>query len=443
MTVVAEMTLDLPVESVRVVVDLYPRTETKMIESLVQQYADALDDLPPIVVARDGILVDGMHRLTAHKRAGRSTIKAIDLGNLSDAEIYDAALKYNNQHGRQLSRKEKHAAASRKWRDLSHLKPSERAAHIAKLLSISTDAVYDATKNARDQEKKEQQEKAWDLWLDCCEPPDIAVQMGFVASDASGDERGNASRIVRDWIGKFRQLPEFSNPPGKTDKQPWGNIQHFDIWNFTKSDSDSTYFGQMPPQVVENLLWFYTELGQIVFDPFAGGGTTIKVAKEMGRRVWSSDIAPSTPMLPIHEHNILDGWPADAPKQADFILLDPPYWKQAFEKYGDHLQNLGNMSLDDFYAAWAKIIKTCADHIAPQGRIAYVISPTQCEDGSVIDHATDMLRACWDAKLVVQRRVIVPYSTQQANGQQVTWARENRRLLKLYRDLVILTKKVS
>jgi DNA modification methylase len=88
----------------------------------------------------------------------------------------------------------------------------------------------------------------------------------------------------------------------------------------------------MPPQVVENLLWFYTEPGQIVFDPFAGGGTTIKTAKEMGRRVWSSDIAPSTPMLPIHEHNILDGWPANAPKQADFILLDPPYWKQAHEQ---------------------------------------------------------------------------------------------------------------
>jgi hypothetical protein len=38
----------------------------------------------------------------------------------------------------------------------------------------------------------------------------------------------------------------------------------------------------------------------------------------------------------------------------------------------------------------------------------------------------------------VERRIIVPYQTQQATGQQVTWARENKRMLKLYRDLVVL-----
>jgi hypothetical protein len=42
----------------------------------------------------------------------------------------------------------------------------------------------------------------------------------------------------------------------------------------------------MPPAVVENLLWLYTEPGDIVVDPFAGGGTTIDGAKAMGRRVW-------------------------------------------------------------------------------------------------------------------------------------------------------------
>jgi hypothetical protein len=41
--------------------------------------------------------------------------------------------------------------------------------------------------------------------------------------------------------------------------------------------------------------------------------------------------------------------------------------------------------------------------------------------------------------LKVKRRIIVPYQTQQATGQHVTWARENKRLLKLYRDLVVLS----
>ena len=41
----------------------------------------------------------------------------------------------------------------------------------------------------------------------------------------------------------------------------------------------------MPPPIVENVLWLYTEPGDIIVDPFAGGGTTIDVAKAMGRRV--------------------------------------------------------------------------------------------------------------------------------------------------------------
>jgi hypothetical protein len=37
-----------------------------------------------------------------------------------------------------------------------------------------------------------------------------------------------------------------------------------------------------------------------------------------------------------------------------------------------------------------------------------------------------------------RRRIIAPYNTQQATGQQVTWARENKKLLKLYRDIFVL-----
>jgi DNA modification methylase len=409
----------IKVSDVRLVKELYPRlTEDN---AAIERYRASIDSLPPIAIARDGILVDGYHRWQAHIRESLTEIEAENLGNLSDAEVVRESIIRNAKHGQQLSIADKKRLASILWRDFGMMKPGDRTTEIMTLLSVSERSVQAWTKDARTAEKNEQKAKAWDLWLNCYTEQNIANEMGI------------PQRTISDWLSEKRKDADFAKAPDSR--------QHFDVWNFAKANGDSTYFGQMPPQVVENLLWFYTEPDQIVFDPFAGGGTTIKVAKEMGRRIWSSDIAPSTPMLPIHEHNILEGWPADAPKQADFILLDPPYWKQAFERYGDNPQSLGNMSLDDFYAAWAEIIKTCAAHIAPHGRIAYIISPTQCEDGSVIDHTTDMLEACWKAKLKVERRIIVPYSTQQATGQQVTWARENRRLLKLYRDLVILVKK--
>jgi hypothetical protein len=54
------------------------------------------------------------------------------------------------------------------------------------------------------------------------------------------------------------------------------------VWSFSNGGDDSSYFGRMPPAVVENLLWLYTEPGDIVVDPFAGGGTTIDVARRWG-----------------------------------------------------------------------------------------------------------------------------------------------------------------
>jgi hypothetical protein len=57
--------------------------------------ATALDKLPPIIIARDGVLVDGYHRWQAHVREGVEQIQAEDLGNLSDAEIMREAITRN------------------------------------------------------------------------------------------------------------------------------------------------------------------------------------------------------------------------------------------------------------------------------------------------------------------------------------------------------------
>ncbi len=159
-----------------------------------------------------------------------------------------------------------------------------------------------------------------------------------------GDLLGQPRTTIQGWLDEKRNSAEFVSAPDSR--------QHFDVWNFATSDGDSSYFGKMPPQVVENLLWLYTEPGEIVFDPFAGGGTTIDVAKAMSRRVWASDRKPSTPTLPIHEHDITTGWPVDAPSKVNLVLLDPPYWKQAAGRYSDSPDDLGNMPLSEFMDAW-------------------------------------------------------------------------------------------
>lgn len=110
--------------------------------------------------------------------------------------------------------------------------------------------------------------------------------------DGVPEERiADAMQVHQTTIGECvkekRQQSEFLNPPESR--------QHFDVWQFATPDDDAgtpSYFGKLAPQVIENLLWLYTEPGQIVVDPFAGGGTVIDVAKRMGRRVWASDRCP-------------------------------------------------------------------------------------------------------------------------------------------------------
>lgn len=409
----------VPVSSVRFVKELYPRLRED--DATIERYRDSIELLPPIAIARDGLLVDGFHRWQAHIREHAAEIMAEDLGNLSDAEIIRESISRNATHGQQLSQADKKRLAGELWlKHFAGLKESERYSEITALLSASERSVRGWTKDARHAEKEEAQAEAWDRWLNCESERQI------------GDALGVDHTTIGKWVVDFGKRAEIHQAPDSR--------QHFDIWSFAQADDSAgteSYFGRMPAQFVENLLWFYTEPGQIVVDPFAGGGTTIDVAKRMGRRVWASDLVPSTPLLPIHQHDITTGWPDGAPSKASLILLDPPYWKQAAGRYSDDANDLGNLSLAEFDAAWDKVLSACTEHLTKSGRIAFVISPTVDGD-KVVDHAFSMYSQAIAHGLTMERRIIGPYQTQQATGQQVTWARENKQMLKLYRDIVVM-----
>src|SRR6516162_6591818 len=98
---------------IRFVKELYPRL--KPIDEVIERYRDAIDKLPPIVVARGCILTDGYHRWQAHLREGREQIAVIDLGNISDAEIVRESITRNASFGQQLSAADKKALAAKLW----------------------------------------------------------------------------------------------------------------------------------------------------------------------------------------------------------------------------------------------------------------------------------------------------------------------------------------
>jgi hypothetical protein len=123
----------IPVDSVRFVKELYPRLRED--DAAIERYRDAVDQLPPIVVARDGVLVDGFHRWQAHRREGHAEIQAENLGELPDAEILRESYRRNATHGQQLSKADKISAAEHMYRSLPGT-DDERYTEIATVLSI-------------------------------------------------------------------------------------------------------------------------------------------------------------------------------------------------------------------------------------------------------------------------------------------------------------------
>lgn len=81
------------------------------------------------------------------------------------------------------------------------------------------------------------------------------------------------------------------------------------------------YVGATPSWVIWQLLQRYTREDDLVVDPMCGSGTTIDVARDLGRRALGYDLSPTRP----------DIFRADARKlpledaKADFVFVDPPY----------------------------------------------------------------------------------------------------------------------
>jgi tRNA G10 N-methylase Trm11 len=71
------------------------------------------------------------------------------------------------------------------------------------------------------------------------------------------------------------------------------------VWSFPERGkwathrSTATYRGNFAPQVARNLILRYSERGDVVLDPFVGGGTTLVECKILGRRGIGVDINPS------------------------------------------------------------------------------------------------------------------------------------------------------
>ena len=295
------------------------------------------------------------------------------------------------------------------------------------MLSVPEATYNKWTKNKRDDLKRERDKKIIDLWFACYSTYDIADSVGV-------DESTIINVLKSTKMSEIQHIPDNFTP------------KLYNIWNFAKNTNEVKHAGNIPHEIVENLLYYYTGPLDIVYDPFAGGGITIDACKRWKRRYYISDIAP----IPardneIRQYDITNGVPAKVLKNLakdgiKLVFLDPPYWKQKEGDYTDEATDFSKMPLDQYYESMGQLFEQSKSVLCDGGFVAVIIGPSQ-KDMKIYDHAFmfyEMLADNYD----FENRIIVPYSTQQVSPADVEMAKKKRMMLKLYRDLLIFKKTV-
>jgi len=392
--------------------DLYPRLKPS--PSKIQEYAEVVALLPPIEIDQHNILIDGYHRWKAHETVKAEVISVIITEVKSEAELEQLSVRRNSTHGQQLTQDDKKIYAVRWW-DLMPV------SEICETLSISQ-KTYNRWTSAKQEQKEEQiKNTIYDLWMRCHTQQEIA------------DVVGMPRQTVTDIIAKFAENGQMSDPGIFRNFTP----EVYTTWSFGKATNEVRHFGNIPPEIIDNLLYYYTQPFNVVFDPFGGGGSTIDKCLERKRRYYVSDLTPIPARNDIRQWDITQGLPTDLPVP-DLVFLDPPYWKQAEGKYSDKPEDLSNMELNKFVeiiGELAKNIKRKWSGSRPNGKLAIIIGPYQ-KDWKT----TDLPFMCYQAiskylKPII--RIQVPYSTQVHGGQYVKNAQEAKQMLYLSRDLMV------
>ena len=457
------MTVEIAVADVVFRQDLYPRINTSA--ETVQKYAEDLDVLPPIEVNQHKELIDGWHRWTAHKKAGALSVRAAVTQTTGDSELLELAIERNAKFGHQLSNREKKKNAGAIYRATPQEERGAKKRRLAEILSVSYETVNNWLSRIDKNDEEEVCSSIQDMWLRCYTRKEISEKTG-----ASEDVvRRVLGEIVKFQIppmpGMFSDGAPDDSAPDKLKKEFEAfrlakivdhnkalaahvsdfSVPVYNVWKQQTKSDGSSHFGNSESAWLDRLLYLYTSPFDRVVDPFGGGGSTLDVCRKRFRRCFISD------RRPIEERSreirkldlVTDGLPDMGKNLSEvrLVYLDPPYWKQAEGRYSDDAEDLANMPLDEFHNRLAGIVNAFIEKLSARtprvdGHVALILQPTQWKapERQYTDHVAEMIRR---VSAPIAMRIQAPYESQQCNAQMVEWAKENRQVLVLSREIVV------
>lgn len=474
----------LSLESIKVDDDIYPRQNKSQVT--IDSYVEAIKggaSFPPIIVQEveeDGtikiISLDGLHRQEAYKKYNKlediQPIETIEVTFWKNEvlnkqehleELRIVALQLNLKHGLRVSERDIQYQAQR----IVDARPIENLSGIgqelAELFGLAPSTMSDLI-GARVRARRASRDSfILKLSLEGRTQTEISKVVGI--------ERSVISKIVQNFgieelhslfnkgaePQKIAELHQLDMPTlwailldGKTDEERFelfGKSEYsndkpkiYDVWNFMKKDPrfSNNYPGFCFGQVLMNTLYRWSPPNGLVVDPMAGGGSTIDACLIMGRQCRAYDIKPSR--KDIVKNDLRQGYPAEA-ENADLVFLDPPYYKKKEDDYNcpeiyetrdNHLEFIEQLAIDTYST------------VKENGYVALLYSnyyDYEKEEDNIVTPELYCLfkNAGFSGRYSIQTPL---NGSVQHDAHDVTWAREEKIILEISRDLYIF-KKVS
>lgn len=197
-------------------------------------------------------------------------------------------------------------------------------------------------------------------------PSDLQITEWYKLLNSNGTTN---SEIQKEEPKSWELFADFSDLK-RTDLEPEEELPSLEattLWDFPKQSygktpkGDNKYPGVTPAGIIWNLIWRYTEPGDLVVDPMAGSGTTLDVCREEGRRCICYDIAPQ-------RSDIIQNDSRKIPlpdNYVDLVSVDSPYGDNI--RYNENPNCIGKISSESekFYEELEKVIKECYRILKP------------------------------------------------------------------------------
>ena len=221
--------------------------------------------------------------------------------------------------------------------------------------------------------------------------------------------------ILRDRENNYRDAVKSNTP----------YINNFEKEDFKGAKSPNAgMISTFDPFLCELMVKWFSNEGDLVLDPFAGGIVRGGVSTILGRKYIGIDISSEQVYHNRKQwHDIcgrynIEGEPAyhigDSNDllyemmegSADLVLTCPPYYN--LERYTNEKDDLSNMpSYNDFKVAYTDIIKKCAFALKPNGYLIYVVEEIRDKDGNFYGLVPDTITAARSAKLNYYNEMIL------------------------------------